>query len=180
MDDVQAMLEKMHAESFCWALCCCRHDREVAREVLQQVYLKVLDGRARYGGEGSFKTWLFAVIRRTALDEKRRSWVRGLSLMRYWQRRKEEVAKPLPEDAEDLLRALGQLPRQQREVLHLVFYDDLSVVEAVEVMGVSAGTARTHYHRAKEALRELLGPEHDGRNSNDTRSRRNADAGAVR
>ena len=49
-------------------LCCCARDSTEAEEVLQSVYLKVLDGKAQYGGRTTFKTWLFAVIRLTAAE----------------------------------------------------------------------------------------------------------------
>jgi RNA polymerase sigma-70 factor (ECF subfamily) len=48
------------------------------------------------------------------------------------------------------------LPSRQQEVLRLTFYHGLSVSQAAEAMGVSVGTARTHYERAKQQLRELL------------------------
>ena len=48
------------------------------------------------------------------------------------------------------------LTDKQREVLHLVFYQDLSVREAAEVMQVTVGTARVHYDRGKKKLRGLL------------------------
>ena len=179
MDNLRHRLERLHAESFGWAMCCCGRDREAARDVLQDVYVKVLQGKARYAGEGSFKTWLFAVIRRTAQEERRRSWVRGLKLVRYWEQRKEAVVETLAPETARLVAGLQRLPGQQREVLHLVFYEELSVAEAAQVMGVSVGTARTHYHRAKEALRALLGLDENGRTNYEMGSGRTADAGAV-
>jgi RNA polymerase sigma-70 factor (ECF subfamily) len=55
--------------------------------------------------------------------------------------------------------ALRRLPARQRDLLHLVFYQDLSIGEAADVLGVSIGTARTHYERGKARLRRLLGEE---------------------
>src|SRR5690242_17031526 len=60
-----------HEENFARALGCCRRDRRAAEEVLQTVYLKVRDGRARFDGRSSLKTWLFAVIPRTAAQHRR-------------------------------------------------------------------------------------------------------------
>jgi RNA polymerase sigma-70 factor (ECF subfamily) len=57
---------------------------------------------------------------------------------------------------ERLVRALGKLARRQREVLHLVFYQEMSIADAAQVMGLQLGTARTHYERGKRRLRELL------------------------
>jgi len=156
-------LEGLHRESYGWALCCCRRDAAQAEEVLQRVYLAVLEGKAKYRGGASPKTWLFAIIRRTAADERRRNWLRGLRLGRYFLRNGPAGAEERPEERIDrderralFLVALDKLPARQREVLQLVFYHDLSLSEAAEAMDVSVGSARTHYDRAKQALREKL------------------------
>ena len=156
-------LAELHAASFGWALGCCNGDREEAEDVLQIAYLKVLDGRARFDGASAFKTWLFAVIRRTAAERRRGRWLRSLTVARWRTGRGEPEPSTDPEAlasgaeaAQSLRDSLRALPTRQRELLHLVFYQDLSLEEAALVAGISVGTARTHYHRGKARLRELL------------------------
>jgi RNA polymerase sigma-70 factor, ECF subfamily len=164
--ELRANLEKYHHDSYGWALSCCAHNRTEAEGVLQAVYLKVLEGKARFDGKAAFKTWLFAVIRRTAADERRRHWLRGFGLLKYVERARRSARATSPDDSvlrselQTLLRrALAELPRQQREVLQLVFYHELSLAEAAEVLSISLGSARTHYERGKKQLRQQLEKE---------------------
>lgn len=156
-------LEKLHAASYGWAMGCCRGHRADAEDALQTAYHKILSGRARYDGRAAFKSWLFAVIRKTAIDLHRRA------LFRHWcllepavppagaTPAAERPARP-DQPALQLVfeAALHALPARQREVLHLVFYQHLSVQAAAEVMNVSVGSARTHYERGKRRLHAEL------------------------
>ncbi len=144
-------------------MACCRHDPDLAADVLQTAYLKVLDGRARYDGQAAFRTWFFAVIRNTAADAHRQRRRYRLRLVRYAEQVPPERLTTPADEASDgarrraLFRALlARLPRRQREVLHLVFYHDLTLREAAGVMDVSPGTARQHYERGKQRLRQWL------------------------
>jgi RNA polymerase sigma factor (sigma-70 family) len=168
-DPLEAELAALHPASFGWALACCGRDRSAAEDVLQEAYFKILDGRARFRGHSTFKTWLFGVIRLTAREHSR--W----SILRLFRTSDPagapgssaptEIAdsRPAPESeavlrerAEQVARALARLPERQREVLHLVFYEDLSISEAAAVMGVSLGTARQHYERGKQSMLTIL------------------------
>jgi RNA polymerase sigma-70 factor (ECF subfamily) len=121
--------------------------------------VKILDGRARFAGRSAFKTWLFGVIRRTALERAR--WRRRLGLDRWLNERDTAVEPaPGPDETEDRLRqALATLSSRQQEVLHLVFYQEMTIEQAAEVAGLRLGTARTHYERGKARLRRLLSRE---------------------
>ncbi len=155
-------LEPLHPDAFGWALCCCGWDREEAEDVLQSSYLKILDGRARFDGRSALRTWLFGVIRCTASEERRRRFFRGRTTLAAARSDAPPVATPeqlaaLSARNRTLRIALLGLPRRQRELLHLVFYQELTVADAAHVLGVSVGSARTHYHRGKESLRFRLG-----------------------
>jgi RNA polymerase sigma-70 factor (ECF subfamily) len=149
-------LEAQHLESYGWALSCCRRRREQAENVLQLVYLKVLSGKAVFDGRSSFKTWLFAVIRKTAAHESRMELLHRLRLSQLTNAIDTKPPGERPGVEIGLKEALAKLPARQREVLQLVFYHDLSIVEAAKVMGVGIGSARTHYERAKKQMRRRL------------------------
>jgi RNA polymerase sigma-70 factor (ECF subfamily) len=163
IEELKAVLEQHHASSFGWAMACCRRDPAEAEDVLQIVYLKVLEGKARFNGTASFKTWLFAVIRKTASDQRRKNLLRALTMLRAAERGTSAARPEYPDESayrgeiqSMFRRALVRLPGRQREALELVFYHELNIQEAAAVMGVSLGSARTHYERGKKRLRQLL------------------------
>jgi RNA polymerase sigma-70 factor, ECF subfamily len=161
--DVVAALEAHHAASFAWALACSRYHRANAEDTLQQAYLRVLDGRARFAGRSSVRTWLFGVIWRCAQEQRRRAAVRNALSGRVLVELLSRAVTTAPDDqladrrdASRVRRALQALSHRQREVLELVAYHDLTIEEAGAVLGVSAGSARTHYQRGKKTLGALL------------------------
>jgi RNA polymerase sigma-70 factor (ECF subfamily) len=164
-------LEQFHAESYGWALACCAWRRELAEDVLQEAYLRVLDGRAKFSGSASSKTWFFAVIKRTALEgqRKQRRWgllnlriantdIAGADTERSGPEARPELLLEADRGARELRAALMALPVRQREVLHLVFYSDCTLQEAAAALDISVGSARTHYHRGKVRLAHILYP----------------------
>jgi RNA polymerase sigma factor (sigma-70 family) len=163
ISELKAELEKLHQASYGWALNCCRRDPSEAEEVLQMVYLKILQGKAVYRSESKLQTWLFAVIRKTAVSERRRHLLRALKAIAVKQAETAgpqiEVVLEQSETQRRFQEALAQLPARQRETLHLVFYQDLSLSEAAEVMNISLGSTRRHYERGKKRLREALDRE---------------------
>ena len=163
--DLLRELENLHEASFGWALWCCHQRRDEAEEVLQMAYLRVLEKKATFGGRSSFRTWFFGVIWRTASELQRRKWVRQQLLHRWFTGRPQSpVVTPselLEADASRvrLRAAVDRLPQRQQQVLHLVFYQDLTIEEAASVLGISLGTARTHFERGKRSLRHILASE---------------------
>ncbi|NND80950.1 MAG: RNA polymerase sigma factor [Gammaproteobacteria bacterium] len=162
-EQLEEQLQKHHEASFGWALHCCEHQREMAQEVLQRTYLMVLDGRAKFSGRSSFKTFLFAVMRRIAAGERRKRALLDLRFTGVVGFDSHAANDPSVVDRmqvqdrnRTLALAVAGLPRRQREVLHLVFYQDCTLEQAAQIMRVSVGSVRSYYARAKDALRENL------------------------
>lgn len=161
LDQVAAL----HEDAFAWAVTCCTGDHGAAEDSLQECYVKLATGRATFGGKSSLKTWWFSVIRFTALEQRRgqQRWRRMAEAFREWLAfldpgppETAEALSPAPLEVEQLTAALTRLPARQAEVLHLVFQHGLSLTDAAAVMGVSVGSARQHYERAKKRLRQEL------------------------
>jgi RNA polymerase sigma factor (sigma-70 family) len=150
-NQLEHFLRDHHREAYLWARQCCGFDGELAKDVIQQVYLKILEGKARLKHESNCKTWLFSIIRFTAIDELRKKgrWEQleqGSEIV--W-----EESEPMEDNYEALVR---RLPKMQQEVLLMVFYHDLTLDEASRVMGLHIGTVRTHYDRGKKRLKDWI------------------------
>jgi RNA polymerase sigma-70 factor, ECF subfamily len=166
-----------HQASLKWSLLCCGDHLDQAEELLQELYVDLIEGTLTYEGRSSLKTWLFGVIRWRA-STSHRKWTRRVKILRQrW--RLDELSKrggssidaggePHPQLSDPLrasidaqrrvtiIDSLNRLSPRQRRVIELVFYHDLTLEEASEVMSISLGSARTHYQRAKQKLSLLL------------------------
>jgi RNA polymerase sigma-70 factor (ECF subfamily) len=161
--DLPGELERLHPASFSWALTCCGREREEAEDVLQTSYMKLLDGRARFDGRSTLKSFLFGVILRTAAESRRRHrlerWRGAILGLRAPDPTPPHGPEELALRSEEVARLRGALPRltrRQRQVLELVFGQEMTIAEAADVLGIGIGSARTHYDRGKKRLaREL-------------------------
>ncbi len=146
------ILEQQHRDAYIWARQCCNYDDDQAKEVLQIVYVKILEGKAKYNEKSNLKTWIFSVIRYTAIDyRKSRVSYQDLSVIG-------DVAEEesLTNETFSYQELIMKLPHGQQQVLILVFYHNLTLKETADIMNVSIGTVRTHYDRGKKALRKLI------------------------
>ncbi|MFK8048134.1 MAG: RNA polymerase sigma factor [Halioglobus sp.] len=162
-------LRAYHSDSFGWALACCFWNRDAAEDVLQESYLRILEGKAKFAGKSSPKTWFFGVIKRVAMETHRQQKRQSeLNMRLVADDDRSDAADDtaqnctlaeslsVQESSRQLATCLMLLSERQREVLHLIFYSELTLEEASAVLQVSLGSARTHYHRGKQRLSQLL------------------------
>jgi RNA polymerase sigma-70 factor (ECF subfamily) len=149
-------LAAQHGAAYAWALSLTGYDAAAAADVMQQSYLVIVEGRARFEERSSLKTWLFGVVRNTARGLRRRDR-RELALMSRFAAEPVDESTANGDDSDPAVdAALMGLPRRQRDVMELVIYSEFTLEECAEVLGISLGSARTHFHRAKAAVRRRL------------------------
>jgi RNA polymerase sigma-70 factor (ECF subfamily) len=129
-------------------------------ELVQQVYVALLEGRIDLASAKDERAYLYGVARRLCASSRRKHavWSRVLSAFGQSQE-KQRSNEPQLVNAlavRQLNELLEKLPERQRQVVELVYAHDQTVEAAAEIMGVSVGSARTHYHRAKQRLKSLV------------------------
>jgi len=153
----RSALEAIHDQVFGWALSRCDFDRTVAEDLVQQTYVELLTGKARFKERSSLKTFVFSVTQNLAKGRYRRMASR-MRLVQVIEQNTLERSVPAPTTDEnpELWHAVQELPQRQRDIIELVFCRELTIEDASRVMGVTTGTGRVHYDRAKKTLRAKL------------------------
>lgn len=130
------------------------NDAARAEELAQETFLAVLRAVERYEPRALFRTYLYGIAVNLLMAERRKAG-------------REESA---PEDTLDpastgdptaalwVRRAMARLDANDREVLLLREYEQLSYAEIAELLGVPVNTVRSRLFRARMALKELLEP----------------------
>lgn len=138
-------------------------DREEAKDILQDGFLKVFLNIKLYTGSGSFEGWVRKVIINTALDYIRKS----KQLIQYANSDYvEENAEEIKEEVEnieygdistnEIMEAVQQLPTAYRTVFNMYVVDGFSHQEIADQLGVNIGTSKSNLSKAKVQLKKAL------------------------
>jgi RNA polymerase sigma-70 factor (ECF subfamily) len=154
---LRSALEALHTDVYGWALSRCDFNHAAAEDLVQQAYVELLSGNARFDNKSTLKTFVFSVVQNLANSRFRRLRSRLRLVRAYPLDAAGETVDSGEHRVDDgVWRAVRALPERQRDIIELVFCRDLTVEQASAVMGVTTGTGRTHYDRAKKALRDRL------------------------
>jgi RNA polymerase sigma-70 factor, ECF subfamily len=149
-------------------------DREMAEDLAQETFIKVLNNLDRYSPEFKFSSWLFKIANNLTIDHLRRRRVDTISIEGAPDAVTAESAKatsisvvsgdesPLEElESRELgtaiERAIGKLRPEYRACIMLRHVEDKSYEEIAEIVKLPLGTVKTYIHRARHELRAALG-----------------------
>lgn len=149
-------------------------DREMAEDLAQETFIKVLNNLERYSPEFKFSSWLFKIANNLTIDHLRRRRVETVSIEGAPDAVTVESAKatsiavvsqdqsPLEElESRELgtaiEAAIANLRPEYRACILLRHVDDRSYEEIAEIVKLPLGTVKTYIHRARHELRAALG-----------------------
>ncbi len=140
-------------------------NRTVAEDLSHEVYVRVLKAYSHFQGRSTEKTWLFSIAKNVAIDHFRRMKVRERHAFNAFDWEEEQLVSPikspeqfveLSEDMNRLLAVLESCKGDQKMVIVMRYFQELSIAETAEILGWTEGKVKTTQHRAIKALRKKL------------------------
>lgn len=148
-------------------------DRELAEDIAQETFIKVLNAIDRYRPEYKFSSWIFKIANNAAIDHLRRRELDTLSIEgrpdAVTRERQEATALQISDRGESPLEelearelgtqielAIGELRPEYRACIILRHVEDRPYEEIAAILGLPLGTVKTYIHRARAELKAAL------------------------
>ena len=131
---------------------CQTKQRQYADDVTQEVFLRFFKTDKEFETEEHVKAWLLRVTLNCSKDVFLNSWFKKTAPL-------SEVKDDVTFDTEeksDIYYAILDLPQKYKSVIHLFYYEDYSISEIAECLGIKESTVKSQLHRGRELLKTKL------------------------
>jgi RNA polymerase sigma factor (sigma-70 family) len=158
LDQLTGLFERYHGPLFGFLARLANGDRDLAQDLTQNVFVRVLRYRASYQPGQAFRAWVYQMARHVWADHYQRQ--RPSADLEEVEKtaahgRAAQAQRAATDQHQALHEALALLPAAQREVLLLHRFQGFDYAEIGEQLGCTAGAARVKAHRALDALRKI-------------------------
>ena len=138
-------------------------NREEAEEIAQDTFLKIYNGLEGFKGNSKFSTWVYKIAYYRSLDylKKLGRGMDSTSIELFTEKQaaqEEDIVKRLEESerSKSIKDALQFLPGDDGILITLHYYEELSLVEISQVMGISVNNVKVKLFRARKRLKQIL------------------------
>jgi len=140
----------------CWRIL---QDEDEAADAAQETFVKAWFKLNQFDSRRRFLPWLYQIATNNCLDILRRA----KRLVRFdqmevggeiWQREKDDPNRAIR--AEEVRKAVAQLPKRYRAALSLYYFEEYRYREIAEIMGAPINTVKSWIRRGKEKLKKLI------------------------
>lgn len=130
-------------------------DAALAQDAVQDTFVKAWKKLDTFEGRSSEKTWLFRIAVNTCRDYKKSRWLRFVDMRRSI----DEIPLPIqPTDSvvQEVYATVMALPEKYRMCVLLYYWQQMTLEEAADVLGISKSTVHHRLEKAKEMLKTEL------------------------
>ena len=139
-------------------------NREEAEEVAQDAFIKAIESIDKFKGESKLSTWLYRIVYRKCLDRlkqlKRKPWSIGIdkSTEKFFVAEKpiDYVSFEEKEDKDLIKSCINQLPADEVVLVTLFYYEEASLSEISEILGITENNAKVKLHRCRSKLASII------------------------
>jgi len=131
-------------------------DAARAEELAQDTFVALIEGASRYEARAAFRTYLFGIAYNVLHADRRKAALRRAEPLELDPA---ALAHVDPDAGLWVRRALGQLDDEEREILMLREYEELSYQEIADLRRLPLNTVRSKLFRARMALKAALAPD---------------------
>jgi RNA polymerase sigma factor (sigma-70 family) len=135
------------------------NDRDEAKDILQEGFIKVFRSMKTYDNQGSLKGWIRKIISNTAIDHWRKS-SKDFGLLSIDDLSSLDQPYELPGtsfNCSDIMNLVNKLPQGARLIFNLYALEGYSHKEIAEKLNISEGTSKSQVNRARKLLQQSLG-----------------------
>lgn len=142
----------------------CSH--EDTDDLLQEIFIKVWSGLSTFRQDARLFTWLYRIATNETLNwlnkQKVRAALKFESLDASLTDKIDEDSYFNGDEAQRLLfKAIAKLPKKQKSVFYMRYFDELPYEDISEILGTSVGALKASYHFAVEKIKDALGAERE-------------------
>ncbi|OGG43228.1 MAG: hypothetical protein A3F84_21580 [Candidatus Handelsmanbacteria bacterium RIFCSPLOWO2_12_FULL_64_10] len=144
-------------------------DKAIVEDLAQEVFIRVYQGLPGFRGESRLSTWIYRIAYNVCAAELDRARHRADFISIDEGEDEERPRLDLRDAGQDpeamfsridfrwtIQRLLDRLPPRYKAILTLFYLEEMSYEEIGEIMKLPMGTVKTHLHRAKQALRDMI------------------------
>lgn len=125
-----------------------------AEDVTQDIFLKMWQVLPDYDGRAALSTWLYTISRNTSLSAVRAESYRKTVPIEDGEPRATKSEAGM--EQMEIRQLLERLPEVQQHVITLFYLQDRSVEDVAHLLDLPAGTVKSHLHRARRALANMM------------------------
>ena len=156
MEAASRLVTEYHQRIYAFFARLCRP--EDAEDLTERTFFKVWTAIGKYDGRSSFSTWLHAIAHHVYVDWRRKRNPTELQSPEWWETLASEEPNPFENAAERdlasrLYRLVESLDHETRELVHLHYYQHLSIKEVGEVLDIATSTVKYRLRQALDFLR---------------------------